>query len=239
MQHPYQCTVLRQITNDICLLEFKPLQTPIQYYVPGQYVLAHLPQNEKIALSIAGASDDILEFHVRHNASQPLAQKLLQHLSQNPVINMEGPYGDATVSQIQKHMPVIFLSGGTGFAPFQSLISAALQSAHQHTINLYWGIRNPGDAYALDLIQQWQKSHTQFNYTLVLSESVPESWHGATGLVHEFVAHQYSNLSDYQVFASGPLGMVRQAFDKFVGQGLSPDFFYTDLRSRNVSSRAG
>jgi CDP-4-dehydro-6-deoxyglucose reductase len=229
MRHPFQCIATRQITEDICLLEFKPLTHTIAY-IPGQYVLATLQQGEKIALSIANESQGLLEFHLRHNDNQPLAQMLLRHLASNTVIEMEGPFGSSTVNQIQKHKPVIFLSGGTGFAPFQSLIGALLKNTYQQRISLYWGLRDLKDAYALDLIEQWQKEYVRFEFNLVLSDKVPPTWQGATGLVHNFVAEKHLDMTDYQVFASGPLEMIKLAFKKFVANGLPSSSFYTDLR---------
>lgn len=236
MPSPFRCTFKQQITEDICLLQFKPQNDPI-VYTPGQYVLAILPDGQKIALSIAGESQGILEFHLRHNDSQPLAQKLLAHIEITPTISMEGPYGQSTTAQLQLHKPVLFLSGGTGFAPFQSLIAAILNSSYQQKISLYWGIRRPQDAYALSLIEKWQQKHAHFEFNLILSENIPKRWLGATGLLPDFVSQKYNDMSNLQVFASGPLAMVKQALQKCVAKGLLRDLFYTDLRFTSDSSR--
>nr|XP_061806100.1 CDP-6-deoxy-L-threo-D-glycero-4-hexulose-3-dehydrase reductase-like [Nerophis lumbriciformis] len=50
----------------------------------------------------------------------------------------------------------------------------------------------------------WQEKYPNLRYTPVLSDSSSDSWLGATGWVHQEVDAQYDELSEHDVYASGP-----------------------------------
>jgi len=55
-----------------------------------------------------------------------------------------------------------------------------------------------------DLPRQWRSEHANFSFVPVLSEPLPEdNWPGRTGLVHQAILDDFTNLSGYQVYACG------------------------------------
>src|SRR5699024_6067310 len=96
-------------------------------------------------------------------------------------------------------------------------------------IHLYWGVRAKRDFYLQELPAQWQKAHPQFKYTPVLSHPESEdNWQGRTGWVHEVLLADYPDLSGYDVYMSGPPGMIGAAKEAFADHQLDPAHLYYD-----------
>ena len=128
--------------------------------------------------------------------------------------------------------PIIFVAGGTGFAPIKAIIEHALYKGIDATrpMVLYWGARAKRDLYLPDLPGTWQQSSPNFTYIPVLSEPLrDDDWHGRTGFVHQAVLDDFSDLSGYQVYACGAPAMIDVARKSFAAtRGLSPDDFFAD-----------
>ena len=71
--------------------------------------------------------------------------------------------------------------------------------------------------------------HPNFKFVPVLSESLAsDGWAGRTGLVHQAVLDDFTDLSAYQVYCCGAPGMVDAALESFKAQGLPSDEFFSD-----------
>lgn len=102
---------------------------------------------------------------------------------------------------------------------------------------LYWGARAKVDLYLNDLPQHWQREHDNFKYIPVLSEPLEsDHWNGRTGLVHQAVMYDLSDLSAYQVYACGTPVMVKAAYHDFTTQcNLPKDAFFSDVFTPSTS----
>lgn len=230
----YICQTNIAVTSDISLLSLTPLNLALPYQA-GQYVEVLLRSGESLLLSIANAPQQSgqLEFHLRHDSAHPLAQLFLDELNEAPTVALRGPFGVSTLEQATSlDERLIFVAGGTGFAPIKALLETALTEKRPSLI-LYWGIKRPEDAYEMALLEKWKENHPHFEYTLVLSDpSITTSWHTATGLVHDHVAKMHQDMKDLCLFASGPFEMIKRAQDLFSLNGLRHDRFISDMASK-------
>lgn len=219
-------------TSDITLFTLLPESKNKIVYQAGQYVEAALPNNHWIPLSIANAprTDGLLTFQIRHNKAHPLATTLLDELERKKNLTLRGPFGHCTLKRAFSSTKLLFLAGGTGFAPLNALLEEALENPVTRELHLFWGISHPLDAYAEENLLSWQKAVPQFKFEIVLSNpKFYPDWTGKTGWVHEELARSYPNLEEYGVFVSGPYRMVERAFTHFTQQGLKKEHFYSDL----------
>ena len=229
---PYQCIERKQCTQDISILTLLPTTSHKISFVSGQYIEVLLPNGIWLPLSIGNAprEDSSLEFHLRHYNKGDLAQVLLDALEYKSTLELRGPKGDSVFNSVTEPK-IIFVAGGTGFAPIGAILESLLENTH-HTLFLYWGIRRPEDAYQMKKLIKWDQIFPHFHYQLVLSE--PEnfpSWKGPTGLVHEFVAqHNQQDFNDCTVFASGPFGMIKASYELFMDCGLDEKQFISDIK---------
>lgn len=232
-EYPYLCLHQQSINSDIILLHFIPDTDIKMAYRAGQYVEALFADNLVLPLSIANApsADGALEFHLRHNAQHPMANAFLNALLNNKKVMLRGPFGEATLARQDEAKEIVMLAGGTGFTPFKALLEEALlQQKCKKQITLFWGVRHPDDAYKLKLLHAWQQRYSQFDFHIVLSEPHRfPAWQGPRGLVHEYLAKNWTNFEETIVFASGPFAMVKAAFSLFTKHGLKPRQFISDM----------
>jgi NAD(P)H-flavin reductase len=94
---------------------------------------------------------------------------------------------------------------------------------------LYWGVRRPGDLYLEELPRRWSLEHSNFTYVPVVSEATLEDgWTGRTGLVHEAILQDFTDLSGFEIYTCGSAKMVDAARPAFVTQGLHEDACFSD-----------
>lgn len=211
-------------TSDISLLTVKPLGNEKIIFQPGQYVEAQLQNGECLPLSIANTPQENgeLEFHIRHNEKHRLAAQWLEEILKSYSIVLRGPKGNGTLDRIVPNTDLIFLAGGTGYAPIRSLlISLFNQHSELPHIYFYWGITHPNDAYDLNAIKDWEDQHPSFRSEVVLLED--------QGWVHEYCANQHPHFKQTTVFASGPYEMIQLAFKRFTEKGLPASHFISDM----------
>ena len=135
----------------------------------------------------------------------------------------EGPHGSFFLRE-ESDKPIVFVAGGTGFAPIKAVIEHALYTECQRPMVLYWGVRSLRDLYLPQLPGQWQQQSDRFTFIPVLSDPLPEdNWSGRTGLVHRAVMQDFPDLSGYQVYACGAPAMIDAARRDFARQCRLPE----------------
>ena len=230
-QASYSCYEINQHSHDIYLIKMRSTSEQPIIHESGQYIEVHL-DNHVLPLSIANApnKEGILEFHLRTHQHDIGMQSLLNAIKQEQPLLLKGPLGQSTLSRAEPGNTLVFLGGGTGFAPIRAILGSLFEKPITRDLFLYWGIRKPQDAYQIALLEQWRSQFPQFNYTVVLSEpDLFNDWNGATGLVHEYCAKSMNNFNNACVFASGPFQMVKSAFDLYTQIGLKESQFITDF----------
>jgi CDP-4-dehydro-6-deoxyglucose reductase len=216
---------------DVAIVRIKlPANERLQF-LAGQYVDFLLKDGRRRSFSLATPPHDdaLLELHVRHVPGGFFSDQLFTQFKGREILRFEGPLGTFFLRE-DSDKPIIFVAGGTGFAPIKGVIEHALHHRIDATrpIVLYWGVRAMRDLYLPDLPGKWQQSSANFTYIPVLSE--PDAgWPGRTGLVHQAVLDDFSDLSGYQVYVCGGPAMVDAARKTFVGtRGLPPEDFFAD-----------
>jgi len=109
------------------------------------------------------------------------------------------------------------------------MLEHAFYTSVDKPLHLFWGVRAKRDLYLKTLPEQWQQSHDNVHYTPVLSEPVAEdNWQGETGFVSDCVVRQHPDLSEYDVYMSGPPVMGEAGHRLFLKHGLDESRFFSD-----------
>ena len=133
------------------------------------------------------------------------------------------------MSRATSERPAILVAGGTGFAPIKGILEYVFAKGITRPLHLYWGVRAKRDLYLADLPAVWAKEHKNFKFTSVLSAPKPEDhWNGRLGWVHEAVVENYPDLSQHEVYASGPPPMIEALKGVVKKHGLPEDRLYYD-----------
>ncbi len=200
---------------------------PIEFYA-GQYINVLLEDGEKRSFSFATAphAGDWIELQIRRIPGGRYTTHVFERMKAGDAVRFEGPLGSFFLRE-ESDKPIIFVAGSTGFAPVKSMLEYAFARGSKRPMVLYWGVRKQRDLYLAALPRQWEKDHPNFRFVPVLSEPDAE-WTGRTGLVHEAILADYPDLSAYQVYACGSVGMVEAAYPAFAAHGLSQDDCFSD-----------
>lgn len=227
---------------DVAIVSLKlPANERLQF-LAGQYIDILLKDGGRRSFSLATAphDDGFLQLHIRHMPGGAFTEHLFRDLPVKEILRIEGPHG-AFYLRETSDKPMIFVAGGTGFAPIKSVIEHAFHQGVEREIVLYWGARALRDLYLPGLPGSWQQAHPNFTFIPVLSDPLPEdNWPGRVGLVHQAVLDDFPDLSAYQVYACGAPAMITAARRDFMHlRRLPDDEFFADSFTSAVQPNTG
>jgi len=228
---PCRIESIEKVAPDVAIVRFKlPANERLQF-LAGQYIDFLLKDGRRRSFSLATPPHDdaLLELHIRHIPGGLFSDALFTQYKGREILRLEGPLGSFYLRE-ESDKPIVFVAGGTGFAPIKAMIEHALYHRLEREMVLYWGVRSRGDLYLPELPGRWQAEHPNFTFIPVLSEPRPEdAWTGRTGLVHQAVMTDFPDLAGYQVYACGAPAMVDAARCDFVQRcGLPEIAFHAD-----------
>ena len=218
------------LTHDVMELTLKLPVTERLQFLAGQYIDILLPDGRRRSFSLANAphDDQLLVLHIRHVEGGDFTGYVFHELQEKSIMRIEGPLGSFFLHD-DTDRPMIFMAGGTGFAPVKSLTEHCIAEKTTLPIHIYWGARAKQDLYLDDLARHWAQEHKNIHYIPVLSEpQEADAWQGRTGFVHQAILEDFPDLSPYDVYACGPPAMVETGHAAFMQQGLDEAHFYSD-----------
>ncbi|MBI4292322.1 MAG: CDP-6-deoxy-delta-3,4-glucoseen reductase [Betaproteobacteria bacterium] len=209
---PTRVQAIERPTDDVAIVYLKLPATERLQFLPGQYLDILLKDGQRRGFSMANTpAEEALELHVRRVPGGAFTEHVFSKLKVRDILRIEGPHGTFFLRE-DSSKPIVFVAGGTGFAPIKSIIEDAFTKGIARSMTLYWGARRPRDLYRSELPIQWTSEHANFSYVPVISEALAEDdWKGRTGLVHRAVMEDFPDLSGYQVYACGVPVMVDSA----------------------------
>jgi CDP-4-dehydro-6-deoxyglucose reductase len=197
-------------------------------FMPGQYLELLPPETGWLAraYSIGNAprDDGSAELQIRHLAGGRLTDWLFERLSVGDVVRAKGPEGQFTLGS-PPATPLVFVAGGTGFAPIKAMIEQQLAVAPTAEIQLFWGAAAREDLYELDVLSGWARRNTAFRCTLAIDHgplpAAPVA--GVTtisGSIAQAIAHSAVDLSGFDAYVAGPPAMMPSVTEALVAAGL-------------------
>lgn len=227
---PSRIEKMERLAPDVIDMHLRlPANERLQF-LAGQYIDILLKDGKKRSFSLANAPHDdaLLQLHIRHVPGGLFTDQVFSTMKVRDILRFNGPHGSFYLREDSKK-PMIFLAGGTGFAPIKGLVEHAIAEKCTRPIYIYWGAKARVDLYMPDLPKQWAAAHANIKFIPVLSEpAADDAWTGRTGLVHQSVTVDHQNLSDFQVYACGSPGMIDAAKRDFLAAGLPEEEFFAD-----------
>lgn len=195
-------------------------------YEAGQY-LQILTGDETLSYSIANAplGSHKYELHLRHHPNNPAINSLLKEIKDFGEVTIQLPLGECHINRLELKKPILFIAGGTGFAPIKSMIEQLLVSHQRPHFELYWGARSQSDLYMDERVQSWQSHVQNFQYFSLLSEESKET---LSSLV---LSRHNSDLNQWQTIISGPFDMVYAMRDMLMQNGAESNNLFSDAFS--------
>jgi len=236
-----------RLTPDVVGLRLRPDRGERRLRrLPGQYLDVLLENGKRRPFSIANRPqpDGTIELHVRHVAGGGFTSWVDDVLKVGDRLRVEGPLG-TFVPREDSERPMIFMAGGTGFAPVKAIVEHFIALGTRRRMQLYWGARSAAALYLRALAEHWAREVPNLAFHAVVSD--PEQAAGLrTGLVHEAVLEDQPDLSGHDLYMSGPPAMIDAAHPLFLDAGLPEERLYydsfeyaPDVLAQIIASRAG
>lgn len=222
---PAKVNRIDKVADDVCILQLRlPPNTDFKF-LPGQFIDILFKPDVQRSYSLANmnAENNQLELHIRHKADGVFTEFVFNDLKLNQLLRFEGPKGTFFVRSNNK--PLLFLAGGTGFAPVKSMVEALLAESDPREIYIYWGVNTIQGLYS-ELPATWSKHMPHVHYVPVVLQD--DNWNGRAGFVHQAVLDDFDSLSHFDAYACGSPAMVDAAQQSFTAKGLPANAFFSD-----------
>jgi CDP-4-dehydro-6-deoxyglucose reductase, E3 len=237
---PARVEKIEKPADDVAILQLKLPSGERLQFLAGQYIDILMKDGKRRSFSMGNAphNDQLLELHVRKSPGGAFSRFVFDEMKERAILRFEGPLGTFYLRE-DSDKPIVFVAGGTGFAPIKALIEHAFHKDFDRPMVLYWGARSKKDLYMPQLPAGWEREHPSFTFIPVLSDPLPEdAWPGRTGFVHQAVLDDFGDLSGYQVYACGAPAMTDIAKKTFVEErGLAEDEFFCDAFTPSVDPK--
>jgi CDP-4-dehydro-6-deoxyglucose reductase, E3 len=216
-----------QLAPDVMLLLLRVPAVESMEFLAGQYLDVLLESGLRRSYSVANAphTGSQVELHVRHVPGGAFSDPLFSTLREGTLLKIEGPLGQFHYQSGTE--PVIFVAGGTGFAPIKAMLRQALAEDSARALHLYWGARDAAGIYEEALVRDWARDHPRLTVHTVLSQAAASGLHRA-GWVHEAVLQDHPSLVPFAIYAAGPPPMIDAIRRSFPQQGARPERLHLD-----------
>jgi CDP-4-dehydro-6-deoxyglucose reductase len=219
-----------QKINTTAILRLKtPPSQPFRFYA-GQYIDIMVGGKSR-SYSIANGPNDNneVELHIRYHPGGVFSELVWNELQEGQILRFKGPLGSFQLQNTAA--PIIMLCTGTGFAPIKAILEDMYNKNTQRQVYLIWGNRLLSDFYLLDQLKLWQEK-LNLSITLCLTQEIATSYYA--GRVTEVLTGQFSNLSQYEMYACGNLQMIEDSYNLASGLGLVKGNFFSDAFTPSV-----
>ncbi len=210
---------------DVAIIKLRLPPSASFKFRAGQYIdllYAGLRRSYSIANSQECSSG--IELHIKAVHNGKMSTKIFKEFKKDTLIRIDGPIG--TFFLRSSNRPIIFVAGGTGFAPVKAMIEELLHKNDKRPIYIYWGSTTSSGFYS-SLAEDWASEYEHINFIPVVSGEDPE-WDGRVGLVHKSVLEDFGSLEKFDVYACGSPLMIEAARKEFEAFNLPKDRFFSD-----------
>lgn len=188
-------------------------------FLPGQYVSIRVPgTDQKRSYSFSsppGAPE--LTFLVR-DITAGLMSRFLREANPGTELTFSGPSGSFYLREIKR--PLLFLAGGTGLAPFLSMLGRIQQAGTPHPIHMIYGVTADADLVGLDQLETYAQSIPAFTCRVCVADEA--SAHPDKGYVTRYIEPHHLNRGDADLYLCGPPPMVDAVRTHLTAQNLNP-----------------
>jgi Na+-transporting NADH:ubiquinone oxidoreductase subunit F len=242
---PFRGTVveIKQLTHDTKWIRFRLVDATGFHFTPGQYTFLKVPDDfvkqwneryrtthEEVARAYSFASTSsrlpFFDLIIKLVSAPPgmdvppgLATTYIHtRLKTGDEVRFGPPVGDLYLRK-DTGRPILIIAGGTGAAPFISLLEYWFENGFEKNNEIYFffGARSRRDLFLHDQFQNWAKEKKTFHYIPALSHPT-----------QEVVEKHVPAASDADAYLAGPPIMLREAVKVLNSKGIPEDRIHYD-----------
>ncbi|TXI02373.1 MAG: 2Fe-2S iron-sulfur cluster binding domain-containing protein [Rhizobium sp.] len=220
--------------NDAAIVLELEVDGTAPVFLPGQYVNIDVPgsgQHRSYSFSTA-PNERRIGFLIK-KIPDGVMSGWLEKAQAGERLEITGPMGSFYLRDVQR--PLLMLAGGTGLAPFLSMLEVLARANSQQQIHLIYGVTRDLDLVLADQIDAYTKRLTNFTYSTVVAEEA--SSHPRKGWVTQHMQTEALHGGDVDVYLCGPPPMVDAVRKYFDDSGMQPNSFHYEKFTPNVAAR--
>lgn len=189
-------------------------------FLPGQYVNMGVPGGTGTrSYSFSSLpKDGVVEFFIRNLPGGAMSGYLFDRAKPGDTLSITGPYGTFYLRDIAR--PQLFLAGGTGLAPFLSMLEKISGAELKHPIRMIYGVTNDIDLVEVEKLEAFAAKIPGFTFATTVADEA--SQHPRKGFVTHHIADEHLNGGDVDVYLCGPPPMVDAVQAAFAERGVKP-----------------
>lgn len=201
-------------------------------FLPGQYVNLQVPgTKETRSYSFSSAPDrDELSFLIRDVPDGLMSTFMRKKAVIGDFMMFTGPYGRFYLRPAVR--PILMLAGGTGLAPFLSMLLWLKDHPTTQPIRLAYGVNTLADLVERDTLAELKAAMPNFDWFSVVVDKA--SGHDRLGWVTDHLSADDLAGGDVDVYVCGPPPMVEGVRRWMAGVGVEPkNFLFEKFSSTN------
>ncbi|MFP3215407.1 MAG: FAD-binding oxidoreductase [Candidatus Micrarchaeota archaeon] len=223
IKKPYYISEIIKETPDVTIFRFKSADGSVLDFSPGMFIMlyykANTPDEIGRAYSIASApGSDTIELIISMIHGR-LTSKL-EEAKVGDIYHISGPYGQFKFDP-SKNKKVLFIAGGTGLAPFLSMLRYIKQKNLGIDVALMYSVRYPNEIIRRAELEEFEKS---LNMKLVITVTRPQpgdNWSGETGHINEdMIKRNVPDFMERDPYICGPLAFTNAMKQALINIGV-------------------
>jgi benzoate/toluate 1,2-dioxygenase reductase component len=222
--HSGEILGIDRVSDTTTFFSIKLDERPALGFLPGQYVNIAVPGTDQTRSYsfCSGPRADEVAFLLRETPTGALPTYLRERASVGDRVEFQGPLGSFYLREPRR--PLLFLAGGTGLAPFLSMLDKLGGDGVDQPAHLVYGVTNDPDLVKLEELEQYAKQLPNFTFTCCVADE--SSSYPNKGYVTRYIEPHHLNGGDVDVYLCGPPAMVDAVRNWLDGQGIAPLNFY-------------
>jgi benzoate/toluate 1,2-dioxygenase reductase component len=200
-------------------------------FLPGQYVNIEVPgsgQTRSYSFS-SKPGEKQASFLIKH-VPGGLMSSWLERAQLSEQVSMTGPLGSFYLREVAR--PLLFLAGGTGLAPFLSMLEVLAERNDTQKVSLIYGVTRDQDLVMVQALEAFAARLPNFSFLTCVAD--PATGHPRQGYVTQHMAAEVLNDGDVDVYLCGPPPMVDAVRQYFKDQGVTPVSFLYEKFTPNA-----
>jgi len=204
-------------------------------FLPGQYVNIGVPgagQHRSYSFSSAPGSPK-MRFLIKQ-VPGGLMSSWLAGAKAGQSLDITGPLGSFYLRPVTR--PLLLLAGGTGLAPFLSMLEMLAAQELAHPIHLIYGVTRDQDLVMVDRLEDFAARIPGFSFTTCVADT--QTAHPRQGYVTQHMPAELLHDGAVDVYLCGPPPMVDAVQKHFAAAAIAPAHFYYEKFASTATSVA-
>lgn len=147
-------------------------------------------------------------------------------------VTLSGPYGEFFIRESDREM--CYIGGGAGMAPLRSHIFHLFHTQKtDRKVTFWYGGRSKKELFYMEDFDDIKENFDNFDYTIALSEPLPEDhWEGPTGFIHTVCEQEYllkhDDPTEIEYYMCGPPPMIAAVNNMLFNLGVEKEMISYD-----------